>query len=175
MSLTSNERALLRVSKSRKSVLADFKEGVYLESSMGRAIDDLRDQASADRLQFAESFLLVGDRLLRTRPPMFRIAVGRFYYGMYHAMRAVVYFKVYGDDHEQHSELPTKTPSDFPRAAYWTNELKDARLRRNESDYDPYPADDRSFRTVARDMQTKGHSLATEARAYLKLKGCAYV
>ncbi len=85
------------------------------------------------------------DRLMRARPPMCRVAVGRYYYGMYHAMRAVVYFHVTGDDHEQHSVLPRSMPADFPDADFWKNALKDARLRRNEADYDPYPMSDVSF------------------------------
>ncbi len=46
---------------------------------------------------------------MRGRPPMRRVAVGRYYYAMYHAMRAVVYFRTPGDDHEQHSDLPRWT------------------------------------------------------------------
>lgn len=175
MSLSVQEQALLRVSKSKRQALATFKEGVYLQATTGRPIDDLRAQACADRLGLAVGFQSMADRLMRTRPPMFRAAVGRYYYTMYHAMRAVVFYTVEGDDHEQHSDLPAKVPHDFPRIGYWQNELKDARLRRNEADYDPYPDQDASFRDIARHLATECSDLVAEVQFYLRRKGCAYV
>lgn len=106
---------------------------------------------------------------------MFRVATGRYYYAMYHAMRAVVYFQSSGDDHEQHSQLAGKTPADFPNGAYWQNELKDARLRRNEADYNPYPATDRDFINTARHMRREAHSLLSDANTYLHANGCGYL
>ncbi len=175
MSLSASERSLLRLSQARRADLVFFKEGVYLERVSGRAIDDLRHQACADRLQLAEDFLGSADRLMRIRPPMLRVAVGRYYYAMYHAMRAVVYFQTPGDDHEQHSILPGRTPNDFPNVNFWKNELKNARLRRNQADYDPYPAADREFRELATALKRQAHALVDEARNYLRLKGCAHL
>jgi uncharacterized protein (UPF0332 family) len=172
MSLSAEERSLLHVSKAAHGVLKYFKQGVYLQSSTGRTIEQLHEQASVDRMRLASGFLATGDRLVRGRPPMFRVAVGRYYYAMYHAMRAVVYFHIVGDDHEKHSDLPSWTPADFPRVDYWKNELKDARLRRNEADYDPYPTNDVEFRRVALEVRKSARELYEEARQYLAQKGC---
>lgn len=173
MSLSASESNLLRLSQAKKTDIESFKEGLYLEKASGLSIDELRLQACADRLQLAESFLGAADRLMRSRPPMLRVAVGRYYYAMYHAMRAVVYFQTPGDDHEQHSILPGRAPGDFPNVDYWKNELKNARLRRNQADYDPYPAADQGFRDLATALRRQAHALLTEARSYLHLKGCA--
>jgi uncharacterized protein (UPF0332 family) len=175
VSLNGHEQALLRVSKSKRQTLAGFKEGIYLQATTGRPIDELREQACADRLGLAVGFQAMADRLMRTRPPMYRAAVGRYYYAMYHAMRAVVFYSVEGDDHEQHSDVPSKVPHDFPRLGFWQNELKDARLRRNEADYDPYPDQDATFRDAGRHLARQCGDLLTEARRYLQTKGCAFV
>jgi len=53
MSLNPLDQRLLRVSKSKKSDLGNFKEGVHLEAASGRSIDDLHAQACADRLGLA--------------------------------------------------------------------------------------------------------------------------
>lgn len=175
MSLGPSDQRLLRVSESKKQELNAFKAGVHLEHASGRSIDDLLAQASADRLRLAEASLRDADRAMRSRPPMRRVAVGRYYYAMYHAIRSVVFFRTPGDDHEQHSELPGRMPADFPRADHWKNELKDARLRRNEADYDPYPVFDVSFRDPASHLKVEARVLVTEARNYLHTKGCAHL
>lgn len=175
VSLDASDKRLLRVSKSKRIDLDGFKAGVHLETATGRAIDDLCAQVSADRLLLAEALLGYADRLMRSRPPMRRVAVGRYYYAMYHAMRAVVFFRTPGDDHEQHSDLPGWTPADFPNPDYWRNELKDARLRRNEADYDPYPANDAGFHDAADHLKIQAHAIVAEARAYLDAKGCAHL
>lgn len=175
MSRSAADERLLRVSKSTKDEINGFKAGVHLEKVSGRTIDDLHAQACADRLKLAQEFADYADRLMRSRPSMRRMAVGRYYYAMYHAMRAVVYFRTPGDDHEQHSDLPRWTPADFPDADFWKNELKDARLRRNEADYDPYPADDAEFSGVANHLKAQARLLVETARAYLHAKGCAHL
>jgi len=52
---------------------------------------------------------------------------------MYHAARAVVYLAHQGDDHQEHDQLYKNLPDDFLDVAVWKNELKDARLKRNEA------------------------------------------
>lgn len=175
MSLDPSDRRLLRVGESTERELKGFREGVYLESASGRTIDDLLAQTCADRLRLAKRFLAEGDRAMKSRPPMRRAAIGRYYYAMYHAFRAVVFFRTPGDDHEQHSELPAWVPADFPDADRWKNELKDARLRRNEADYDPYPAADIDFHAAASRLRTEARALVAEARSYLLTKGCAHL
>jgi hypothetical protein len=169
------DQRLLRIGGSTAKDLRTFKEGVYLESASARTIDDLVAQACADRLRLAQGFLDDAERAMRARPPMRRTAVGRYYYAMYQAARAVVFFCTPGDDHEPHSELPKWLPVDFPDADRWKNELKDARLRRNEADYDPYPAADSDFQDAARQLKIEAPALVAEARSYLLAKGCSHV
>ena len=129
---------LARVSKASNLTLLAYREGVSLEARTKLTIEQLRHQASADRLSLADSFVVTASKLVRSRPAQHRSAISRYYYAMYHAARATVFFVHEGDDHEAHSVLPTKFPSDFPQASYWQNELKFARFRRNEADYEHY-------------------------------------
>lgn len=175
MGLAPAEAALLRVSKGDQKFLNALQEGVHIAGLLARPLPDLMQQATADRLALAESLKESGDKLLRLRPPHPRSAISRYYYAMYHAMRAVVYFVYEGDDHEQHSALPGKTPKDFVDAGIWQNALKDARGRRNEADYDPYPLAVADFSTTAKDLQAKTAQFLVEARAYLKSKGCNHL
>lgn len=170
-----NDNVLLRISRSKKSTIESFSEGVLLEHSSNHTIDELRHRATADRLRLAEHFLAAGDVLMKSRPTQYRHAIGRYYYSMYHAMRAVVYFMHGGDDHEQHVILPSKTPRDFVDHAVWQNNLKDARTRRREADYDPYPAAKLSWRRSANDLSLQAPELIRLSRDYLKMKGCQYL
>ncbi|WP_436525601.1 hypothetical protein [Actinoplanes sp. HUAS TT8] len=168
---------LLRISKATKSELDFYGEGVHIVTATSRTLQELQHQASADRLALASSFLVAGQRFMRLRGagPEYRSAISRFYYAMYHAARAVVYHVFGGDDHESHSKLPTKLPRDFVNAAVWTNDLKDARSRRNAADYDPYPMDNASWQSIANSLSVKAAQFLVVARQYLKRKGCAYV
>lgn len=174
MALTQNEKSLLRVSKATQKALAGYEEGIYIAASTGRGLVDLRHQACADRLLLADQFLDSGNRLFVSRPPQYRSAVSRYYYSMYHSMRAVAYFYHEGDDNEAHAKLPGATPPDFPNSNQWQNALKDARGRRNEADYDPYPISHSEFRVIARDLRSSAQSLSALCRGYLQGKGCSY-
>lgn len=169
------EKALLRVSKADKKTLGFYAEGVYISTQTGRPFHDLQQQVCADRLRLAKEFLATADKMVNARPPHFRSAVSRYYYSMYHAARALVYFAYGGDDYEAHSTLPTKLPDDFTNTALWQNALKDARGHRNEADYDPYPSEPRSWRPTAIDLGAKAPDLLSLVVQYLKQKGCAYV
>lgn len=175
MALSAHDAALLRVSKGDRRLLLALEEGVYLTTVTARTIADLKQQASADRLSLAGQFHETANKLLRARPTQSRSAISRYYYSMYHAMRSVVFFVHGGDDHEKHNALPGVTPSDFVDAAIWQNTLKDARGRRNEADYDPYPMETVDFLATARDLQGKSAQLLVEARSYLTTKGCAHL
>jgi uncharacterized protein (UPF0332 family) len=172
---SSHDATLLRVSKATKVELGFFREGVHIEAATQRSLVDLQSQVCVDRLKLAESILRSGSRFMRLRPADYRSAIGRFYYSMYHTTRSVVYFSYGGDDHESHAALPTKLPKDFPNAAIWTNDLKSARSRRNEADYDPYPMLDADLKSHAVDLSTKAPALIALARQYLRRKGCAYL
>ncbi|TXS34099.1 HEPN domain-containing protein [Streptomyces sp. gb1(2016)] len=138
-------------------------------------MSDLQHQVCADRIELSAHFLKAADKSLRTRPAQYRTAVSRYYYSMYHAARAVVYFAHGGDDHEKHSVLPTKLPADFPSSSYWQNELKDARLNRNSADYDPYPGAQAHWKGLANALSSTAPNFLQLATSYLKQKGCAHV
>ncbi|WP_156301885.1 HEPN domain-containing protein [Streptomyces sp. e14] len=163
------------MSKANKKTLGLFAEGINLHGATARTLVDLQHQACADRILLAKTFLHSGNRLMRVRPPEYRSAISRYYYSMYHAIRAVAYFNEGGDDKESHSMLPSAVPSDFADSAIWQNELKDARSRRNEADYDPYPINPLDWRGVARDLQGKAPTLLVLAETYLKKKGCGHL
>jgi uncharacterized protein (UPF0332 family) len=167
--------ALLRVSQAKKRDIGLWAEAVYLETSTGRTLEELRQRTAADRWAFALAFRRQGDRMLSAAPPFYRDAVSRFYYSMYHAMRAVVFFAEQGDDHQEHKALPGRTPSDFTDAALWQNALKDARERRNAADYDPYPKADTAYKGSAQKLQQQASELVALSRDYLRTKGCAHV
>jgi uncharacterized protein (UPF0332 family) len=171
----SHEQALLRISKLDKKTILSLAEGVYLVTTTGRPIDDLRQQASADRIRFAKELLIAGDKLRRSRPPQYRSAVSRYYYCMYHSMRAVVYFVHGGDDYQPHSDLPARIPSDFIDGSLWRNALKDARSHRNDADYEPYPMASSSWKPIVSDLASNAKGLLAEAESYLKSKGCGHI
>jgi uncharacterized protein (UPF0332 family) len=168
-------QTLLRITKASKNDVVRWNEALHIERSTGRTLDDLRQRAAADRLVLAHSFRRQADRMMTSRPAFYRDAVSRYYYSMYHCMRAVVFFTESGDDYESHSQLPGRTPSDFPNSAAWQNALKDARERRNAADYDPYPKADTAHRRIAEMLQLHSHDLLHESQAYLRGKGCAHV
>lgn len=166
---------LLRVSKANKKTLNLFAEGINLHTATARPLIDLQHQACADRIALAKGFLSTADRLMRMRRPEYRSAISRYYYAMYHAIRAVAYFNEGGDDKESHSTLPGAVPVDFVDSALWQNSLKDARARRNEADYDPYPASLPAWRAVAIDLQGQAPILLALSENYLKQKGCSHL
>jgi uncharacterized protein (UPF0332 family) len=166
---------LTRVLKAQKRDLSAWREGLYLERSSGRSLDELRSRGTADRLGLAVRFRRQADRMLKLQPPLYRDAVSRYYYSMYHAMRAVVFYVEHGDDYQEHSELPKRTPKDFADASLWQNALKDARERRNAVDYEPYPKSDAAARKTAEAMQSQAADLIRQSRSYLKARGCSHL
>ena len=173
--LSAHDDALLRVGKASKKVLDFYSEAAHLTSLTSKTISQLCEQVCVDRLIMADRLVLTGDKLMRTRPVEYRSAVSRYYYAMYHSVRAVVYYAHGGDDHQAHSTLPSNLPKDFPSHSIWLNDLKDARSFRNDADYDPYPFADSDWKPVAADLATKAPLLAKEARLYLRKKGCGGV
>lgn len=87
-----SHQVLRRIAEASRVQLVAYKEGVYLTTTSGWSIDDLRHEATSDRMELARHFLGIGDKLLRTRPAQHRSAISRYYYCMYHALRAVVFF-----------------------------------------------------------------------------------
>lgn len=169
------DRIMLRITQATAQRFVDWGEGVHLFATAGQPLDELREKAVSDRLALAAEFLETAARMQRTRPPHYRDAVSRYYYSMYHAMRAAALYRYRGDDHSSHAELPGKTPADFPDSSLWQNELKNARELRNQADYDPYPAQGSYWKLRALQMGPVATRLVTVVRGYLASKGCRYI
>lgn len=162
----------LRIARANRELILAWAEGVHLEAVTGISLADLRQLVTSDRIQLAAAFATQGDRLMTATPAHFRDATSRFYYSMYHSMRAAVFFDHGGDDNQAHSELPRHTPRTFPDRDIWSNRLKSAREHRNSADYDPYPKSDMAWRGVATELQGHAHDLLRESRAFLRGVGC---
>jgi uncharacterized protein (UPF0332 family) len=163
---------LLEVVEAKQLQLRQWQRGVRLEQDAGASLEDIRRQATADRWRLAQRFAASADRMLRSRPPMYRSAISRYYYAMYHAIRAVVYFANRGDDYEEHAQLPTAVPRDFRDGDLWANALKNAREIRNRADYEPYPVDDALWRPEAFILATQADEILKRAETYLSARGC---
>jgi uncharacterized protein (UPF0332 family) len=163
---------LLLISKAHKRNIDLFKAGASLEVRTGYEIDALRSKATADRIELSKKLHLAARTATKGANRSFRSATSRAYYSMYHAFRATVFFVHGGDDHEEHSKLPSGIPGDFPSRANWENDLKNARYERNRADYDPYPKNDLVFKLIAFQLITKAEELLPVVRSYLKGKGC---
>ena len=107
------------------------------------------------------------------KPARWRDAISRSYYAMYHAARSIAYVAHGGDDNEAHESVYKAIPADFVDNEKWQNELKEARLRRNEADYDPYPPRDLKFKSISVTLSLKAHTFCGLAEGYLQTKGCA--
>ena len=112
------------------------------------------------------------NKLLSSSPPQYRSAVSRYYYCMYHAMRACAFIYHKGDDFEEHRVLPLKLPKDFDPGTNWQNMLKNARLLRNRADYDAYPKSDKAWRRHAVIIKIDADELLSKAKVFLTGKGC---
>jgi hypothetical protein len=91
---------------------------------------------------------------------------------MYHAARTVSFVFHAGDDHQDHRDLHKGIPDEFPDSERWRNDLKEARLRRNEADYDPYPKPDDEFAAVSKVQLRTATDFLQVAEQYLRGKGC---
>lgn len=165
-------KRLSRIARSTSGVVKDWQEGVSLEQDSHNSIDDLLRLAAVDRWRLAARHRSDADLLLKLRPPHFRGAIGRYYYSMYHAMRACAFLYYRGDDYQEHTELPRKIPSNFPNAD-WESKLKNVRETRNRADYDPYPKPTNAWRKDAETLGQLTEELLKTARLYLRGKGCS--
>lgn len=163
---------LIRIGKAKKREQAAWLEGVALERDACQSIQELRLRVVSARFRLALEMRRQCDTRLRESSAAYRLTISRSYYAMYHAMRAAAYIFHGGDDHELHSELPTKVPSDFPNSALWGNQLKSAREYRNQADYDPYPRGIAYWRGVAHGVSGDAGRLIPAVRGYLKGRGC---
>ena len=165
-----NTNTRLRVSQAKKNLISSWSEGVFIEGQTGQTIRQLVNSATVDRFNLALDFRRRSRQLLAAND--YRDAASRFYYAMYHAARAVVFFTNVGDDNQAHEALPGSLPGDFPTAATWGNRLKTARDNRNRADYDPFPAGTAFWRVVATNLSAEVDTFIDVARQYLRSKGC---
>ena len=166
-----NDR-LNRFAKGKQKQIEDWKKGVSLQNDSGQSIFQLIKNAAVDRWRFAYENRRNANKLLRSKPALYRGAISRYYYSMYHAMRACAFVSHQGDDHEQHSQLPQHVPNDFPSGHNWQNMLKDARDLRNRADYEPYPKSNTAWKLNALNLKKKADQLLSTSRNYLQTKGC---
>lgn len=166
MALTTKNR--LRVSQGEKRDFERWAEGRYLESRAGRTIEDLRAVAVNDRLGLAAEHLREGKHALLADRSDGRAAVSRFYYAMYHALRAVCLLHHGGDDYQEHQVLPKHLPADLPDADTWSENLIRARLSRNRADYDVYPKSRDHWLREARSIEEMAEGVLNVARKYVR-------
>jgi uncharacterized protein (UPF0332 family) len=159
------------IAKSQKRDLDMLRLGVYFERESKKDIDHLLLKTAADRFTLSKGFLGVARTMMRARTPHYRTVIGRSYYAIYHSLRAVTYVTYGGDDHQSHSKLPGKLPKDFPDREKWSNSAKQARLVRNEADYEPYPKSNASFRDKAVRVYRDAQDLRPIVEKYLAKKG----
>jgi len=168
--LTNNRRNRLATAANKQ--INDWKEGVSLQNDSEQTISELITNAAADRWRFAYEHRHNANKLVISKPPLYRGAVSRYYFSMYHAMRACAFVFHKGDDHEDHRKLPLHIPSDFPPGPNWQNMLRNARVLRNRADYEPYPKSNFLWKQDAFDLKTDANLFLSTARIYLKNKGC---
>lgn len=163
---------LIRLVEGTSEQINYWKEGVSLQKDSGRTIPELINRTAADRWYFAYEHRHNANKLLKSKPPLYRSAISRYYYSMYHAMRACVFVFHGGDDYQEHGKLPLHIPSDFPSEANWQNMLRNARVLRNRADYEPYPKSNVAWKQDALDLKKDADLLLSQARTYLENKGC---
>ena len=161
-----------RLARGMQKQIKDWKEGVSFQNDSGQTISQLINNAAADRWRFAYEHRHNANKLLRSKSPLYRSAISRYYYSMYHAMRACVFVGHQGDDYEQHSKLPQNIPDDFPSGPIWQNILKDARDVRNRADYEPYPKSNTAWKPHALNLKKYADLFLPTTRTYLQNKGC---
>ena len=163
------------VAKARRTHLALARE-IEIELQAGQSVADLVRAAVIARHELAIELLSTADTLIRSsrrsqKHATARSAISRCYYSMYQTARGVVFFTHQGDDKNGHQDLPKSLPKDFPNRFNWQNELKSARLLRNEADYDPYPDDFPHWQAEAIALRTQTGLFLKETSSYLKKKG----
>ncbi|WP_280433060.1 HEPN domain-containing protein [Nocardia brasiliensis] len=146
--LTPADQVGLHISTLKSSQLL-----LYSSNTAGRhpfPLAVLIRQVVSDRLVLAGDRLGDGDRLILAKN--YRSAISRHYYAMYHAARAIVFAEEKGDDHEKHNVLPRHLPPSMSNVGQYENELTNARLLRNQADYDIYPSGDAAWEVEARSL-----------------------
>lgn len=90
---------------------------------------------------------------------------------MYHSARAIVFASVLGDDYERHSVLHDKLPDTMPAVEARSIELKEAKLLRNEADYDAYPVLSAEWSLDARAIAVSAANFVQECESFALTTG----
>ncbi|MGW3460731.1 HEPN domain-containing protein [Streptomyces olivaceoviridis] len=164
--VTPADLLLLHISTSKSAAISAIPTGG------GRypfPIAQLLQQVVVDRLLLAGEHLRAGDQLLFSA--QYRSAISRHYYAMYHAARAIVFAEKKGDDHERHHILPRNLPSTLLDSSVRESELTDARLLRNQADYDAYPVNETEWENDARTLAVTAANFLQTCESFASTNG----
>lgn len=164
--VTPADLLLLHISTSKSAAISAIPVGA------GRypfPVSQLMQQVVIDRLLLAGEHLRAGDKLLFGA--QYRSAISRHYYAMYHAARAIVYAENKGDDYERHNTLPRNLPSTLQDSSTRENELTDARLLRNQADYDAYPLNETEWEDDARTLAVIAANFLQSCESFASTNG----
>lgn len=168
--VTPADQMLLHLSTRRAphlaTVLATLQQGPARNPF---PVVDVVRQIISDRFTLAGDHLRVADQLLLQL--QFRSSISRHYYAMYHAARAIVFAETGGDNHQQHGDLPHHLPVAMLDRARRKDQLTDARLLRNEADYDPYPAAASEWAADARELHSTAADFVQACADFALLSG----
>lgn len=144
------DSVLIHLSNQKKTGLEALSVTTTTSAKYPLPLSQLIRQVVSDRLWLAADHQRVADDMLFRLH--FRSSISRHYYAMYHAGRAVVYANHGGDDYERHSTLARHLPPAMLNVLAHETELTNARLLRNQADYDPYPAARDDWESEARNL-----------------------
>lgn len=128
-----------------------------------------KQQVVSDRFTLSSDHLRAADHLLSDE--QYRTSIGRYYYAMYHAARGITFAEHGGDDFEKHSTLPRNLSVRLDPVGDLALALTDARLLRNEADYDAYPNQDSAWRTDAISLSTEATKFVGHCKTFATVQG----
>lgn len=164
--ITPVDLVLLHISTSKSADIS------ALPASTGRypfPVVQLMQQVVVDRLLLAGEHLRAGDHLLFGT--QYRSSISRHYYAMYHAARAIVFAENRGDDYERHNVLPRNLPATLQDGAIRESELTNARLLRNQADYDAYPLNESEWESDARALAVTAANFLQACESFASMNG----
>jgi len=165
-SLTVAESILRHLAASNQATIAAM---AMSQSRHPYPLDEAIRQVTSDRLALAGGQLRAGDYLVQHSA--FRASISRHYYAMYHAARAVVFSVTNGDDHQRHNILARNLPATLPQRSTREQQLTDARLLRNEADYEPYPINEIGWAAEAHALAVTASEFTQALEEYALLNG----
>lgn len=164
--VTLTDQMLLHISTSKSTTISTLPAG---GSKYPFPTAQLLQQVVSDRLLLAGGHLGAGDALLFAM--QYRSAISRFYYAMYQAARAIAFAETKGDDHERHNILPRNLPAGIDNPVAREAELTDARLLRNQADYDIYPIKESDWESDARALSATSANFVQMCESFALTNG----